>query len=38
MLIVDTYYSKGCLLVSLKSLHEDKIQHMIKLHHMCGEW
>lgn len=37
MFIVDTYYSKDCLLVNLKSLHGDKIQHGIKLHQMRGE-
>lgn len=37
MFIVDTYYSKDCLLVNLKSLHGDEIQRGIKLHQMRGE-
>lgn len=37
LFIVDTYHSKDCLLVNLKSLPADKIQHVLKLHQMCVE-
>lgn len=38
LFIVDIYCSKNSLLVNIKSLPRDKIQHIIKLHQICGEW